>query len=274
MKSKKTIAKYIVLAVFAVIQIFPLVWLVNFSLKSNSEIYTASSLALPESPVFSNYPEAWVKGNVAGYFGNSVFTTFFSVIITLVLGCMMGYAISRMRWKGSNAVLAFLMLGMMVPIHATLIPLFLIMQKVGLLNTRWCIIIPYIAAGLPLAVFIISNFLRSVPHELEEAAFIDGCGVFRSFLYIIMPVVKPAIATVAIFTFMNNWNEFIMASTYLQTSELYTLPIGLTAFRGAYSAALGPMAAAIIITCIPLIIFYCLCSEQVEKSFSAGAVLK
>ena len=140
---------------------------------------------------------------------------------------MMGYAITRMKWRGSNAALGFLMLGMMVPIHATLIPLFLIMQKAGLLNTHWCIIIPYIAAGLPLAVFIISNFLRSIPHELEEAAFIDGCGVIKSFVHIIIPVLKPAVATVAIFTFMSNWNEFIMASTYLQTSELYT-PVSYT----------------------------------------------
>lgn len=273
MKLKKW-GKMLILIVFAIIQIFPLLWLINFSLKSNSEIYTSSTFRFPEVPMFSNYIDAWIKGNVANYFLNSVIVTFLSVGLTIVLGCMMGYAITRMRFKGSNAVLTFLMIGMMVPIHATLIPLFLIMQKAGLLNTRWCIIIPYIAAGLPLTVFIISNFLKSIPRELEEAAFMDGCGVIKSFVYIIIPVLKPAIATVSIFAFMTNWNEFIMASTYLQSSKLYTLPIGLTAFRGAYSAELGPMAAAIIITCVPLVAFYCICSEQVEKSFTAGAVLK
>lgn len=273
MKKKNTV-KMIILSIFSIIQIFPLIWIINFSLKSESEIYTTSSLKLPAAPMFSNYAEAWVKGNVADYFLNSVFVTFVSVIITVALSCMMGYAITRMQWKGSNLVLTFLMLGMMIPIHATLIPLFLIMQKAGLLSSHWCIILPYIAVGLPLAVFIISNFLRSIPRELEEAAVMDGCGVVRIFVSIIMPVLKPAVATVAIFTFMSNWNEFIMASTYLQKSEMYTLPIGLTAFRGSYSAALGPMAAAIVITCVPLIAFYCLCSEQVEKSFAAGAVLK
>lgn len=273
MKKKNRIFMFI-LAVFSVIQIFPLVWLVNFSLKSDSELYTSSSLALPETPMFSNYVDAWIKGNVAKYFFNSVFVTVASVGITVLLSCMMAYAISRMKWKGSNGVLTFFMLGMMIPIHATLIPLFLLMQKAGLLSSHWCIILPYIAAGLPLAVFIISNFLRSVPRELEEAAVMDGCGIFRTFASIVMPTLKSAISTVAIFTFMSNWNEFIMASTYLQKSEMYTLPIGLTAFKGAYSASLGPMCAAIVITCIPLIIFYCLCSEQVEKSFAAGAVLK
>lgn len=271
---KKSIIKMIILAVFAVIQIFPLLWLINFSLKSNEEIYTTGSLQLPQTPVFGNYVEAWVKGNVGRYFGNSVFVTVLSVGATLLISCMMAYAITRMRWKGSQAVLAVLMLGMMVPIHATLIPLFVIMQRVGLLNTHWCIIIPYVATGMPLAVFIISNFLRSVPHELEEAAFIDGCGIMKCFVMIVMPVVKPAISTVAIFTFMNHWNEFIMASTYLQKSDLYTLPLGLMGFRGSYSVALGPMAAAIIIACVPLVLFYMVCSEQVEKSISAGAVLK
>lgn len=271
---KKSWIRITILSAFAVLQIFPLLWLMNFSLKTKSEIYTESSLRLPGVPQFGNYVLAWTKGNVAEYFTNSVFVTLVSVLITLVLSCMMAYAITRMKWKGSNLVLTFLMLGMMVPIHATLIPLFLLMQKAGLLNTHWCVILPYIAAGLPLAVFIISNFLRTIPHELEEAAFIDGCGIIRAFLYIVLPVVKPAISTVAIFTFMSNWNEFIMASTYLQSTDLYTLPIGLTAFRGAYSADLGPMTAAIIITCLPLVLFYCFCSEQVEKSFAAGAVLK
>lgn len=273
MKKKGWIVK-VILILFSIIQIFPLVWLINFSLKSDSELYMSSSLNLPEKLMFSNYADAWVKGNVAKYFLNSVCVTVISVGITVILSTMMAYAISRMKWRGSNAVLSFLMLGMMIPIHATLIPLFLLMQKVGLLGSHWCIIVPYIAAGLPLAVFIISNFLRSVPRELEEAAVMDGCGIFRTYACIVMPTLKPAVSTVTIFTFMSNWNEFIMASTYLQKSDKYTLPLGLTAFKGAYSTALGPMCAAIVITCIPLILFYCLFSEQVEKSFAAGAVLK
>ena len=130
---KKNRIKIVILMMFSVIQIFPLLWLVNFSLKDNSEIYTVSSLK-PETPMFGNYVEAWLKGNVAEYFMNSVLVTFISVAVTVVLSCMMGYAITRMKWR-SNAALGFLMLGMMVPIHATLIPLFLIMQKAGLLNT-------------------------------------------------------------------------------------------------------------------------------------------
>ncbi|MDY3917416.1 MAG: carbohydrate ABC transporter permease [Candidatus Limivivens sp.] len=272
-KMKKTLV-YVILAIFAVIQIFPLVWLVNYSFKSNAEIYTKSSFAIAENIGPANYISAWVKGSIAKYFGNSVIVTLVSVAATLILACMMAYAITRMRWKFSNAVLAFLMVGMMIPIHATLIPLFVLLQKIGLYSTRWSLIIPYTAVGLPLAVFIFSNFLRSIPHELEEAAFIDGCSVVRAFAQIILPSLKPAIATVAIFTFMSNWNEFIMASTYLQKSDLYTLPLGLTAFQGTHGSEMGPMAAAILIASVPLLIFYCIFSEQVEKSFTAGAVLK
>ncbi|MDO5425195.1 MAG: carbohydrate ABC transporter permease [Eubacteriales bacterium] len=272
-KVKKTLL-YLVLGVFAVIQIFPLIWLLNYSFKSNAEIYTKSSFALAENIDATNYIAAWVKGSIAKYFGNSLFVTLVSVVATLVLAAMMAYAITRMRWKFSGVVLGFLMVGMMIPIHATLIPLFVLLQKIGLYSTRWSIIIPYIAVGLPLAVFIFSNFLRSIPRELEEAAFIDGCGIIRAFVQIIVPSLKPAVATVAIFTFMSNWNEFIMASTYLQKTDLYTLPLGLTAFKGAHGSEMGPLAAAILIASVPLLIFYCIFSEQVEKSFAAGAVLK
>lgn len=270
----KKVPVYIVLGFFSAIQIFPLLWLVNYSFKNNTEIFTKSPLAFAEHFNAGNYITAWVKGSVGKYFMNSLFVSFFSVLITLLLGCMIGYGITRMFWKMKNAVLAFIMLGMMIPIHATLIPLFILMQNMGMLNSRWAIIIPYIAAGMPLAVFTISNFMRSIPRELEEAAFIDGCGVFRSFAQIIMPSLKPIMATVSIFCFMNNWNEFIMASTYLQSSELYTLPIGLRAFKGQYTAELAPMAACIVIASIPLLIFYCFFSEQVEKSFAAGSGLK
>lgn len=273
MKKKNRII-FIILCLFSAIQIFPLLWLINFSLKSNSEIYTTSSLKLPETPMFSNYVQAWVDGNLAKYFGNSVFVTGVSVVLTLILGCTMGYAITRMVWKGGKLVMNMLMIGMMIPIHVTLIPLFLILQKVGLLSTHAGLILAYIAVGLPLSVFIISNFLRTVPRDLEEAAVIDGCNVYRLLLYVVLPILKPALATVGIFIFMSNWNEFIMSSTYMQSADLYTLPMALVAFKGRHTTALGPMMATTVITCAPLIVFYALCSEQVEKSFAAGAGLK
>lgn len=273
---KKTckIIAYAVMLLFALIQIFPFLWLVNFSLKGTAQIFTESSLALPDPIVWSNYQEAWIRGSVAKYFMNSVLVSAVSVGGILLIAGMMAYAITRLTWKWKKATFNLLMLGMMIPIHATLIPLFIVLRKMHLLSTHMGIILPYIATGLPLAVFIYSNFIRSIPFEMESAAAIDGCSITKTYFKIILPILKPATATIAIFSFMNIWNEFIMASTFLQNQSLNTLPVGLMAFKGQYLTDWGPLGAAIVIASIPILLFYFIFSEQVEKSFAAGAALK
>lgn len=274
MKKRTKYLTYLFLTLYAIISIFPLIWLLGFSLKTNREVMMNSAFALPETFLYENYVEAWVRGNVEGYFFNSVFVGIVSLIFTLIFGSMIAYAITRMRFKGQQALLFLFLAGMMVPIHASLIPIFIILKNLGLLKSYLAVILPYVGFGLPLAIFIFSNFLRSVPYELEQAAFIDGCGVIRAFVSIIVPTIKPAFATVGIFTFISNWNEFIMAATFLRDAAKKTLPQGLMAFQGEYSAQWGPMGAAIVISSLPLILVYIFFSEQIEKSFAAGAVLK
>ncbi|GKH31009.1 carbohydrate ABC transporter permease [Muricomes sp. OA1] len=273
---KKTckILAYAAMLLFALIQIFPFLWLVNFSLKGTAQIFTESSLSLPNPVIWNNYQEAWFKGNVAKYFMNSVLVSAVSVGGILLIAGMMAYAITRLTWKWKKGTFNLLMLGMMIPIHATLIPLFIVLKKMHLLSTHMGIILPYIATGLPLAVFIYSNFIRSIPFEMESAAAIDGCSVTKMYFKIILPILKPATATIAIFSFMSIWNEFIMASTFLQNQSLNTLPVGLMAFKGQYLTDWGPLGAAIVIASIPILLFYFIFSEQVEKSFAAGAALK
>ena len=271
---KATAVLHILFTLFSLAQIFPFFWMINFSLKSNSEILTESSLRLPRIPLFSNYSDAWTAGSIGSYFFNTLFVTAVTVGLVILLCGMIGYAIARMRWRLNNATLVFIMLGMMVPIHATLVPLFIVLQKLKLMSTHYGLILAYVASSLPIGVFIFTNFMRSIPYEMESAAFIDGCGVFRTYFEIIFPTVKPAIATVAISVFLNSWNEFIMAATFLQSTKLYTLSVGLTAFKGRHSTDWGPLGAAMVISCIPLIVFYALFSERIEKGFSAGSILK
>ena len=275
MKNKTCkILAYAAMLLFALIQIFPFLWLVNFSLKGTAQIFTESSLSLPNPVIWNNYQEAWFKGNVAKYFMNSVLVSAVSVGGILLIAGMMAYAITRLTWKWKKGTFNLLMLGMMIPIHATLIPLFIVLKKMHLLSTHMGIILPYIATGLPLAVFIYSNFIRSIPFEMESAAAIDGCSVTKMYFKIILPILKPATATIAIFSFMSIWNEYIMASTFLQNQSLNTLPVGLMAFKGQYLTDWGPLGAAIVIASIPILLFYFIFSEQVEKSFAAGAALK
>lgn len=274
MRRHTRFAVYAALALLTVLELFPIGWLVSFSLKSNREIVTKSAFSLPERLLAENYRLAWTKGRINAYFVNSVVVAGASLALTLLLGGMAAYAIARMRWKLSAAIQYVFLAGMMVPVHATLIPLFIILRRIGVLSSHLALILPYIAMGLPLAVFVFANFLRSVPYELEAAAFIDGCGVFRSLFHVMLPAVQPAVATVGIFTFITSWNEFIMAATFIHNPSLRTLPLGLMAFQGEHSADWGPMGAAILIASVPILAMYLLASERVERSFTAGAILK
>lgn len=179
--SKKWV-NYTILIIFLIVTVLPLVFLLNLSVKSSMEIITGSVLALPEEFHWINYSNAWIQGKINVYFMNSVIITAASSVLTLLLGLPMAYAIARMRWKMSTLTLTVLMAGVMIPIHATLIPLFMTLRKIGLMNSYWSLILPYAASTLPITVYIIRNFLISVPYEMEEAAFIDGCGVIRAFV--------------------------------------------------------------------------------------------
>lgn len=265
---------YIFLGVFLVIQAFPLLWTLLFSLKSSSEIVTSGALALPERFLFENYVIAWQRARVSTYFFNSMYVTSVTVIATMALALPAAYAIARMRWKLARPVMFFFLAGLMVPIHVTLIPLFVMLNNLGLLGSYLGLLLPYITVGLPLGTFISVNFLRSMPKELEEAAVIDGCNLPGVFLRIVVPVSAPALSTIAIFTFLQTWNEFIMANTFIRDQDMRTLPVGIRAFLGEYLIEWGPLGAAIIISSVPLFLMYAFFSEQVERSMLAGSVLK
>lgn len=266
--------KYFVLGIFAVIQLFPLVWTLLFSFKTNKDIVLNGALSLPEKWMVSNYVSAWVKGHIQEYFLNSVLVSFVTVFIVLLLGAMAAYGITRMKWRYSKLVMIVILSGLMIPIQAILIPEFFIIKKLGLTRSYLAVIVPYIGAGLPLSIYIISSFLAGIPREVEEAAFIDGCGIFRSFFSIVLQLVKPALATVGVFTFLNSWNEFIMAATFIYNDKLKTLPLGLMSFQGLHAVDWGPMGAAMVIASVPTALFYLKFSNMVENSFTAGAILK
>ncbi|GMQ60560.1 carbohydrate ABC transporter permease [Vallitalea sediminicola] len=274
-KSKrKQYIKYTVLIIFSIIQIFPLIWTLLFSFKSNKDIVLNGALSLPKKWMFSNYYDAWIKGHIQDYFLNSVVVTTITLIVVLVLGSMAAYGLTRMNWRLSKLVMVLILSGIMIPIQAILIPEFYIMSRLQLTRTYLAVIIPYIGTGLPLCIYIVSGFLKSIPKEVEEAAFIDGCGIFRSFFLIVTNLIKPALATVGVFTFLNAWNEFIMASTFIYNDSLKTLPLGLMSFQGTHAVDWGPMGAAMVIASVPTLLFYLKFSNMIEHSFSAGEILK
>ena len=165
-----------------------------------------------------------------------------------------------------------ILLGMMVPIHAVLLPLFIVLSRLKMLNSYWALIIPYVAFGLPMAVYLFTSFMVSIPKEMEEAAAIDRCGIFKMCGYVILPLIRPAIATVSIFTFISSWNELMFAVTFISKQEYKTLTVGIMSMVGAYTTKWGEIGAGLVIATIPTIIIYLLLSDQVQNSLVAGAV--
>ncbi len=272
---KGKIGKIIVqicLVIFAFIQLYPLIWLVFFSLKGNGEIFGGNIAGLPQNWKFNNYVNAFEQAKVLDYFGNSVLVTSITILLVIVLSSMSAYAIVRMEWKGRGIAMKVILLGMMVPIHAALLPLFMVLKSVRLLNTYWALIIPYVAFGLPMGIYIISSFLESLPRELEEAAAIDGCGIYRIFGEVMLPLVKPALATVSIFTYLSAWNELMFAVTFVSKREFKTITVGIMSMIGTFTTKWGEIGAGLVIATIPTILIYVLLSEQVQKSLVAGAV--
>ena len=263
---------YTILIFFMLLTIIPLIFLVLLSLKSSTEIITGNVLSIPEEICWSNFKTAWIDGKVNKYFFNSVFITVASSVLTLILGVPMAYGLTRLRWKASKTVLTVLIAGIMIPVHATLIPLFMILKKIGLLNSYFSIILPYVASTLPITVYIIKNFMISIPYEMEEAAFLDGCGIGRAFIQIIVPCIKQSLVVVITINALTYWNEYVMASTLVTDPTMYTLPIGLKSFSSDWSADYGAIAAGVLISMVPLLLLYLCFTDLLEKGMVAGAM--
>ena len=229
MKKKNIIGKikFIVLLLIALTQLFPLYWLITFSLKSNTEIFGENVIGLPKVWRWDNYITALSSSNLIRYFLNSVFYSVVTVVVAGIISSMAAYAIARMTWKLKNAVYGLFMIGIMIPAQAALLPLFQILDKLGIKGGYLGLIIPYIAGALPMSIMILVGFYRGIPREMEEAAYIDGCGIFKCFIQIIFPMVKPAIATASIFTFLGTWNELMLANTFVDSDQYRTLPVGM-----------------------------------------------
>lgn len=268
---KKAITNLILMAI-AAIQLYPLIWMFFLSLKSNSEIYGGGSMGFPRSFRWDNYVAAMQTGNVLRYTCNSLAVTASAVLLSTLLASMTAYSITRMRWKGAGKVMILFLMGIMVPSQAVILPIYLIMQRAGLYNTQLGLVIVYLVFALPTAIFILSGFLKSLPVELEEAAALDGAGIFYIFYRVILPLTRPAVSTVMVFTFLSCWNEFMYSFILLDKEKLRTLTVGLLAMKGQYYTNWGAMAAGLTIAALPTLAVYLCFSKSIQQSFLAGAV--
>ena len=275
MNKSSKLAKFLIrtfLLIFAVIQIFPLYWLFMFSFKSNKEIFGGNIIGLPKEWLWENYRIAASGGDLLSYFSNSILVTTVTVILTITLATMASYAITRLKWKLSKTVLNFFLLGIMIPLHAALLPLFLVLRNLNILNTYFALIIPYSAFNLPIAIFIFTGFFETIPREMEESALIDGCNIYKMFSKIMIPLMKPAIATVAIFIYLATWNELMFAVIFINKQKFMTLPVGMMSLVSKYRTEWGPIGASLVFAVLPSIIIYMILSKRVQESIRAGAI--
>lgn len=264
--------QWVILGLVAAIQIYPLVWLFMFSFKTNQEIFGANPMALPNELLFKNYNNVLFDGNVLRYFINSIVVTGVTIVISGMLAALASYGIARMKWKLSNAVLTLFLLGIMIPMQATLLPLFMFLKRTNTYNTYWALIIPYVGFALPMAIYILVGFFKTLPYEMEESAFMDGANIFQIFYHIMLPLIKPALATISIFTYLLCWNDLMLAITFISKQEFKTLTVGIMGMVGVYATRWGELGAGLVVATIPTVIIYTLMSGQVQKSFTTGAV--
>lgn len=253
------------------ITLFPLVFLVMNSFKGSMEFFMGNPWKLPSKLFLGNYTKLW-STNFPHYLINTVIVVSVSLIILILAGSMAAYALSRLKFKFRNFIFIMFIIGITIPIHITLVPVYAITKAIGLYDSIWGLIGPYVGFNLPITIFILKNFMDDIPISIEEAAKIDGATRWNMFWKIIFPLSSPAITAVAIYDLVILWNEFIFALVLINSPENRTLTLGLWDFQGQFTADLPAMMAVLVLSTLPLLVLYTISSEKFIKGMTAGAV--
>jgi raffinose/stachyose/melibiose transport system permease protein len=271
MKMKLRPGVLLLALIWLIVTTLPFLFVVATSLKTRDETYASPVWALPQHLYFGNYT-AVLEGPYFTYFRNSVFVVGVSVLLIVLASSMAAYAFARMRFSLNKTLFAIIVAGMIVPLHATLVPIYLLTRNLGIYDTPFALLGPYVALSLPVSIFILTEFMRQIPRELEEAAQLDGCGPFNIFWRIFFPLSTPGLATVAIYNGIGLWNEFIFAYMLTSTPEHRTLPLAVWDFQGQYSSNVPATLAVVTLTSLPLIAAYAFGQERVIKGMMAGSL--
>ena len=259
----------VALWLYAAFALIPLLLMVISSFRTNSDLIT-NPLGAPWPVSTTSYREAWTTGNFATYFWNSLLVTVGAVLLSTVVSTMAAYALARVRSRWFSAVESLFLSGLMLPIHLAILPIFFLFDSLGLIDSRMGLALMYGAAGVPFSIFVLTTFFRQLPEELEEAAALDGASAWQTFWRIMVPMVRPALATVAVFRFVPIWNDFLFPLVLLRQEEKYTLPVGLTTFFGENATNYAAVFAGLVITTVPLIILFLFATKQIVAGLTAG----
>ncbi|MDR1175385.1 MAG: carbohydrate ABC transporter permease [Treponema sp.] len=267
-----TLVVYPVMFLFTFFAVYPILWLIIQSFKTTQEYVSSSKLALPKVWFAGNYVYAWRQGNFGILVFNSVFYTGVTVTVVILLAFMAGFAFSKIKNRATPVLHGIYIIGILLTLQSIMVPLFLLINSVRLLNTRLGVLIPYIGIGLPMGVYLSTEYIRNIPDSLVESARIDGAKYLRIFVSIIFPMAMPVAITVAILTFTGTWNEFMLINILTSRDSLKSIPVGINKFSGAQSSDYGKQFAALVIGLIPMVAFYLIFRKQITKGVAAGAV--
>ena len=272
------ISIYILLVLYLIVVIYPMFWLLTTSLKTDREIFL-EPFTLPQvgELQWKNFSNAWTKGHFGAYFFNSVILTVSTVGATLLVASMAAYAVARFSFKGVRPLFFYFLAGLMIPMQLAIVPLFFQMRAFHLLNSRFGLLVVYVAFGLPFSFFVLTGFFKSLPSSLYESALLDGASQFRAFWSVMLPLARPGLITVGIFSFLGTWNEFFMAFMFLSgegAESLRTLPLGLAnvTIVSQYRSDWGMAFAGLVVVMIPSLLVYILLQRRITKGLTLGAL--
>lgn len=259
------------LLIFSASCIFPLVWLVYSSFKTKSEFYQ-NPVALPEHINFSYYQEILTNSKFMVWVWNSLRNSLIALFFILLFGFVIGYLLSRYKFAGRKSTYTFFLLGMLIPVHAIMVPMYVMFTKLHLTDQWFTLVLPYTAMGLPLAVFLVESYVKTIPVEVEEAAAIDGCSRERTIFSIVLFMCKPILVTIGIIQFFGSWNEFTFALILTNSEKYMTLPVGIALFKGQFTTNYPRMMTSMLLAILPAMMAYFIFSKHIIKGMVAGAV--
>jgi len=253
---------YAILIVASVICIFPFLWMVSTAFKPQDEVYMMPPSWLPIAPTLSNFPEGWAYADFNTYTRNTLFVALICTLGTVISASFVAYGFSRFKARGSGLLMTVLLGTMMLPAQVTMIPQYLLYNKMKLLDTYWPLIIPSWVGGGAFNIFLFVQFFKTLPMELDEAAYIDGANSFQTLIRVLLPSVKPVVLAVTVMSLVYNWNDFFAPLIYLNSDSKFTIAIGLRFFQGVYgNMKMGLMMAVTTVTLIPVLIVFFVCQR-------------
>ncbi|MBL8965606.1 MAG: carbohydrate ABC transporter permease [Spirochaetaceae bacterium] len=251
--------------------VYPVIWLLVSSLKTTQE-FQMNRIGLPKEPTLRNYPMAWKIGDFSTLFVNSLIYTGATTIAIVLISFSAAFAFAKIRSRATPILYQSFVVGILLTLQSIMVPLFLMTNAVGLYDTRLGILIPYIGLGLPMGVYLGTEFIKSIPDALVESAKIEGAGYLRIFYKIIFPMSAPVAVTLSIMNVTSTWNEFMLINILASKTSIKSLPVGILKFSGALASDYGKQFAALVIGMVPLLVFYLVFRKQITKGLTAGAV--